>query len=49
VASFLEVLHACLVVGTPLEVFMGELIDEVRHDPYGDLPQTPLDAHDFSW
>src|SRR6266849_1777826 len=42
VAAFLEVLHACLVVGDPLERLVDELVGEVDRDPYGEMPQTPL-------
>ena len=48
VAQFLELVESDLSTGSPLHLLLTEIIAEVRHDPYGELPQTPK-THDFTW
>ena len=48
VAQFLELVESDLATGSPLDLLLTEIIAEVRHDPYGELPQTPK-THDFTW
>jgi hypothetical protein len=49
VVEFLKVLHSSVIVGTPLDLLVSEVIREVRHDPYGDMPEDSLKTYDFQW
>jgi hypothetical protein len=49
IAEFLGVVQSDLATGSPLDLLLTEVITEVQHDPYTELPQTPADAHDFTW
>jgi hypothetical protein len=49
VALFLEVLHGNLGPNDGLTGLLSEIIDEVRQDPYGDVPEADPDTFDFDW
>jgi hypothetical protein len=49
VAEFLEVLVGELPADDGIAGLLYEMVDEVRDDPYGDVPEDPSDEFDFAW
>jgi hypothetical protein len=49
VAALLTVVHANLPGNEPVYLLLGELISEIEHDPYGELPAYGHDSFDYLW
>jgi hypothetical protein len=49
VALFLTILHMDMAANDPLYGVLGEVISEIEHDPYGEMPASDSKAFDFHW
>ena len=49
VATLLEVLHSAIPASDAIYALLGEIIEEVRNDPYGHVAEPDRSAYAFHW